>query len=463
MSIVSKTDRFGIDVVIEDLQQNFTPKLLAFWSAITTTDYEVYPRVNKNPRDSDTIPEISLLDGEYKGVLFDDNFALTSFYIASDQRVFNEDTKQLKTTLSIIFQANLKTLYAQTNRPDEEFNMNVLDVIKKDNFYINSDITIIEGVDNVYSDLTFSEELNNNIKKHDMSEYHVVKFVFDVIHKPDCFPSLPVVCPPGGTPVDVEFQGVPTATQVPAGGTVDFQVINASGGAPLGSLTTDTAIDKIVEVTLPPAFTPSLDFLPMKTGAGDLGSFASGDDGSTNSGSGVDAFILDSNNPFGNLFVFTGKGGGYWDHITLEWKDKNGVVTTEALAIPDDIVLCWASYTGGSRVLGMYRIPGPIQNQAAHNLGNVAGYTFVGFTDWETFTDNVGEFYIYRGLFRNPFNYPPISHDMALSSDQIWSSYKDNVGGGWKWAPTAFNVVATSVTARTFYYRQFILTTDLGL
>jgi len=195
MGIISKTDRFGIDIVIESLQQFSAPKLLAFWSNIAIPDYTSYPRANKNPRGLDKVPEISLDDTEYKSVLFDDKLAVTSFWVVDDTRVFSDDTKQVKATISIIFQANLVTIYSQSNRADEEFNANVLEVFRPDNFFINSDISIVEGIDNVYSDLTFSEELNDNIKKHDMSQFHVVKFTMDVIYDPDCFPPLASIRP----------------------------------------------------------------------------------------------------------------------------------------------------------------------------------------------------------------------------------------------------------------------------
>ncbi len=347
MSINSKTDRFGIDIVIESLQQMSEPRLLAFWSNIAIADYVSYPRANKNPRGTDEVPEISLDATEYKPVLFDDTLAVTSFWIVSDTRIFNDDTKQVKATISIIFQANLKTIYAQTNRADEEFNANVLDVFAPDNFFINSDLTIVEGIDNVYSDLTFTEDLNDNIKKHDMSEFHVVKFTMDVIYDPDCFPVLAAVCPPGGTPVTVEFQGTPTAVQVAAGTTVDFQVVNAASQATLGALTTDTGLVKKVDVTIPAGIT-------IQTGTtGQEATFRTGDDGdrflngdylTKDLADLTDYYTLTLVNPdFPNHSKrLTGDTGGYMDEATGSFFDLNNAATTKALAFPNDILRDYA-------------------------------------------------------------------------------------------------------------------------
>ena len=58
MAIVSKTNRDGVDVVIENLQQAFYPSLIGYWDVDAV--YTSYPRANKNYREDNIIPEISL-------------------------------------------------------------------------------------------------------------------------------------------------------------------------------------------------------------------------------------------------------------------------------------------------------------------------------------------------------------------------------------------------------------------
>ena len=216
MSVVAKTNRFGIDVVINDLQVLSDPALLGKWTGIALTDYKSFPRANKNYKGPDKkIPEISTDEINYDEVLFNDREAVTSFWLVNDQRVFSDTTKLIKTNISIIFQADLVKIYGtgQPNRLDERFNMEILDVFAPDNIWINSDIDIIEGVDLVYADLILPATLKAKVNDDDISKYHVVKLTFDVLHKRDCFAKVPLRCPPPGDSfynvfVDGFFQGI---------------------------------------------------------------------------------------------------------------------------------------------------------------------------------------------------------------------------------------------------------------
>jgi hypothetical protein len=87
----------------------------------------------------------------------------------------------------------------------------------------------------------------------------------------------------------------------------------------------------------------------MKTGQ--TTSFRTGDDGDLQEGRDVDFFTLAENNPFGNTQRFTGVTGGYYDQTLAGYYDKDGVATTKALAIPDNIVIDWSTYNG-TNVLG---------------------------------------------------------------------------------------------------------------
>lgn len=194
MAIVSKTNRDGVDVVIEGLQQRWYAQLLGFWDVNAT--YQMYPRANKNYRGDQIIPEISLDEKDYSEALMNDKFSITSFFLNNNERTRDQEFHQITHSISIIFQADLVALYGETERMDEVFNMHVLRVIEQENKYVHGEISIIEGIDNVYSDLTLVGELKQSINITDISHLHVVKFTFDVIYKPKCNVSITPVCSP---------------------------------------------------------------------------------------------------------------------------------------------------------------------------------------------------------------------------------------------------------------------------
>lgn len=223
--IVSKENRDGVDVVIEQLQQRWYNQLLTFWSS--NAIYNSYPRANKNYRDDNILPEISLDKKNYSEVLSSDKFSVTSFFIGNDTREFEDDSRRIKHSISIIFQADLVKLYGATNRADEKFNMDVLRVLKKDNAFIFGNIEIIEGVDKVYEDFTISGDLKKRVNLTDMSHLHVVRFTFDVIYKPNCNVNIPTVC----APVVIQLDAVLIET-IASGGTLNIIVVNQDGDAP---------------------------------------------------------------------------------------------------------------------------------------------------------------------------------------------------------------------------------------
>jgi len=255
MAIVSKTNRDGVDIVIEQLQQKFYPSLLGYWDGAAT--YQMYPRANKNYRNDDIIPEVSLDQKDYTEVLNSDKFSVTSFFLNNDERIFSDADKRIKQSISIIFQADLVALYGQTERMDEQFNMDVLRVLKKENFYIYGDITFTEGIDNVYRDLIISGELKESVKLTDLSNFHVLKASFDIIYKPNCNATLPPVCAGVSISVDGVFSEVK-----PAGSTYNC----ITGGT--------TTLDVSVNGTLFYTDVSTNQDLPVKdsTGANNVGS-----------------------------------------------------------------------------------------------------------------------------------------------------------------------------------------------
>lgn len=184
MAIVSKTNRDGVDTVIEQLQQKFYAMLPGFWNSSAV--YQSYPRANKNKKGDQTIPEISLDKKDYAEVLFNDKFDITSFFLVDNERTFKDEYKQIHHRISLIFQADLVALYGSTERMDETFNTHVLRVVTKESKYIFGDITMIEGVDDVYRDLTLSGDFKKQIDLTDLSNMHVLRCDFNIIYKPNC-------------------------------------------------------------------------------------------------------------------------------------------------------------------------------------------------------------------------------------------------------------------------------------
>ena len=171
MGLVRKVNPKGIDKVIDKVQV----KLYNYLTGLGWSDYESYPRAYKNPKGANTIPEVYISSNEYKEVLMDDKFNVTSFFLVDDRRSINEQL--ITQDVSIIFQANLVELYPSIeHRADEEMQMNIYEKLK---YFFGANVTIneiITGVDNVYSDLNISGKLKEKVKLDDMSQFYVVKF-----------------------------------------------------------------------------------------------------------------------------------------------------------------------------------------------------------------------------------------------------------------------------------------------
>lgn len=147
---------------------------------------------------------------------------------------------------------------------------------------------------------------------------------------------------PEALPVNTDFNSTPTGVDTPAGQNLDINVVDAADGTtPIGTLTTNTANEKKIEVTLPAAISTS----PLNTGqetqyrAGDDGArFIAGDYASVDFADISDFYTLVSANEWSHFKRFTGDTGGYMDEATGNFFDKDGNATTKALAFPNDIM-----------------------------------------------------------------------------------------------------------------------------
>lgn len=213
MAIIRKSNTVGRDKPIDNLQAYLFSKL-AF------TNWQSYPRIYKNPKDGTLIPEKYTEGGEYEEVYFDDNVNVSSFFVASDE-VLNDDNFAYSTNISIVFQVDLNKVYPSVTdkRPDELFNNDV-------SFWLNRNPNgfkfqgFVTGINQVYSGLNIEKP-----KLDDMSNFHVVRFnLFNPSFDYHCPSDLAdatdgVVCPS----VAVDDQG--SVTDVPSGGSYTCTVV----------------------------------------------------------------------------------------------------------------------------------------------------------------------------------------------------------------------------------------------
>jgi hypothetical protein len=181
MSLVAKISPVGIDTTINDVQQGLYDYLttIGLWSS-----YESYHRAYKNPLGENTIPEAYIGNNEYKEILFDDKFNATSFFLISDNSPATGDDNVFTQTVSIIYQCKLDKLYPVIDhRADAEMQDDVLKAFNEIDYNVTN---IIIGVDNVYSDLDLRTRLKEEVGLTDISNFHVVRFDFEVQYIYDC-------------------------------------------------------------------------------------------------------------------------------------------------------------------------------------------------------------------------------------------------------------------------------------
>lgn len=448
MAIVSKIERYGVDVVIENLQQKTFPNLLGLWEGGIV--YTSYPRANKNYKGDNIIPEVSLDKKDYKEVLNDDKISVGSFFLTNDARTYDEELNQFKQSISIIFQADLVKLYAKSHRADEEFNMDVMRVLKKENVYIVGDIVLSTGVDAVYSDLTLTGDLKNSINLTDISQFHVVKATFDVLYREDCVKTFAPVCGPAFYENSDQ----------------SFQQTILSGE----TFTSDDIIVTINDVDQPP--NPSnIDLSFTVPGAlnsssiyktGHTISFRLGDDGALQRGRGIDHYNLDFTNPWGHSKAYTGRTGGYWDEVATAYKDVDGVVTTEALAFPDGLISNWKAYDPTTDVVFTmdYNF---LQTGSNDSMITGAPYTRGGLTGFYVLNISELNSFFYKDIINNWLNYPPLNYLADSTLKRVASSSgTDSLRLEAYIGSSNQNVVFASASNTTFV-GKYVTFTELGL
>jgi hypothetical protein len=164
-------------------------------------------------------------------------------------------------------------------------------------------------------------------------------------------------------------------------------------------------------------------------------------------------------NPFGNNRRFTGTTGGYHVNSDNTFRDKDGNITTKALAFPDNLMLDWAYYNGDnlSGQVMMWHI-------ALTNLGASAGWlgylnfqttaSFGGYSGWKL--PNVLEYTTIRfgstagALSYQPFNYTatlqPWTNETGLNQSGVAIIFNTVTG-------EFIQLIKTNTARRAFYNR----------
>ena len=152
--------------------------------------------------------------------------------------------------------------------------------------------------------------------------------------------QTPLVCDPA-SPASNQVNGA-SKTDIPAGGSKDFQIEYANGDPVVVVQISDSATLFQGTVPTPPAIITSN---VINTGqetvyrTGDDGDrFSNGDYSSVNMANLSDYYTLSEVNEWGHFKRLTGDTGGYMDENTGNFFDVNGVSTTKLGAFPNEIL-----------------------------------------------------------------------------------------------------------------------------
>lgn len=130
-----------------------------------------------------------------------------------------------------------------------------------------------------------------------------------------------------------------------------------------------------------------------------------------------DPKLLIPDNIFNHKFVITGSTGGYYDHLTSDYKDAAGTITTKALAFPLDYYINHHTGLGG-----LINFVAGSPQTVANSYPLVDALTAAGFSDY--YIPNINEALAQTNIgddigFTSQSNYPPFD---GMTTDQRWSS-----------------------------------------
>lgn len=140
----------------------------------------------------------------------------------------------------------------------------------------------------------------------------------------------------------------------------------------------------------------------------------------------TDHITLDGMNPFGNMKRFTGLTGGYKDAGV--YYDAAGLVTTEALAFPFDMVLDWFGYNNGTvpaieKSINTLITGGNFTTIVTPSLAALNASVYGGHSDWSLIDPlsglRIGEY----SATAEALNFPPFDQTVYTGiTASLWSS-----------------------------------------
>ena len=178
MGLITRTQPVGVDVTIGRLQRDLFIELTNIWNR----DYESFPRIYKNHKGDDVLPEWCKENGEYTGdLLFDDTKTVNSFWVVDDDRTYDHKKYVFTHNAAMIVQAKLDKLYKDCkdkSRLDEKIVDDVRRAIKA-TYWTSRYKEAITGIDKIYSDFKISDK-----KKYfyNMSNFCTVRFNFVLLY-----------------------------------------------------------------------------------------------------------------------------------------------------------------------------------------------------------------------------------------------------------------------------------------
>lgn len=181
MAVLRKTDPIDLDIPIDTFQEYLFTNL-SIAGFVNATGWNSYHRIYANPKGNGLLPFRYVGEKEYKRVLFDDKFTMTSFFYADAKRVVT-NAGMITVEVSLVVQANILKMFTTVpHRADEELK-NAFVQISNTYFYAEDFrlIGIEEGINNVYSEFEKEES-----RLHDMSTKHVFRLKYKVRYTPKC-------------------------------------------------------------------------------------------------------------------------------------------------------------------------------------------------------------------------------------------------------------------------------------
>lgn len=164
-----KLNPIGIDKAIEGLQIALYKELSTLGGSITG-----FGRVYKNKIDSGYALETHNVNSDYHTNVLDGEKSRFFFYLES-----MEGDDDLKAKVDIVFMVNLKELFNDVARNDEEFRAVVTKVIKRSRF---NQLRPIIGMDHIKG-LISDGYKDTNLDYNDFHPYHAVTFQTEINYK----------------------------------------------------------------------------------------------------------------------------------------------------------------------------------------------------------------------------------------------------------------------------------------